>query len=375
MRANLTPHHRAFEHCAACPKLCRDVCPVSEATQREDTTPWAKMNRAQLSELGHAIGSPGEVPTSFACSGCMRCHERCGVGNDVAGALFAMRARSLEQHALPPGAEETLQRFAANQCPFPEDLASAAAVFRPESPVRYSLFPGCSALARRPEVVRDALAVGEKLGAPFGVCRASSKCCGYPLYAAGDRSGFAVHAERFAAALQDYPELVVLDPGCAYTLKVLYPRFGVEVEGRVTTIFEVLESHLEHSPLHPQLPMRAVYHDACHLGRGLGVYEPPRRLLAAAVDEVVEAEENRELAGCTGGGGLMPRVMGAEAKEMARRLGNALRSQGPEGAPGAVPEREAPVIVTACPTSKRMFERAGHPAEDLLSLVRRWLAG
>ena len=31
-------------------------------------------------------------------------------------------------------------------------------------------------------------------------------------------------------------------------------------------------------------------------------------------------------------------------------------------------------IVTACPTSRRMFERAGRQALDLVSVVRRWLA-
>jgi hypothetical protein len=30
-------------------------------------------------------------------------------------------------------------------------------------------------------------------------------------------------------------------------------------------------------------------------------------------------------------------------------------------------------VVTACPTSKRMFERAGRRSFDVIGLLRRWL--
>ena len=34
---------------------------------------------------------------------------------------------------------------------------------------------------------------------------------------------------------------------------------------------------------------------------------------------------------------------------------------------------EGQSVVTACATSKRMFERAGKKSEDLVSILRRWL--
>ena len=206
----------------------------------------------------------------------------------------------------------------------------------------------------------DALAVGEVLSTPFAVGKAAAKCCGYPLYAAGDLEGFVRHATRFAEMLQQYPELVVVDPGCAYTLKVVYPRMGVALGGTVRTVYEVLAERLDHAPSRPKLPFTAAYHDACHLGRGLGQYEPPRALLAAAVTSVGEAREAREEAGCAGGGGLLPRTMPDTAVEVARAQGERLAEAGT-------------VVVTACPTSRRMFARAGKPAEDLLAVLRRWL--
>jgi Fe-S oxidoreductase len=157
------------------------------------------------------------------------------------------------------------------------------------------------------------------------------------------------------------PELAVLDPGCAYTFKVVYPEFGVELKTRVRTVVEVLEENLGHAPDKPPLPQASGYHDACHLGRGLGQYDAPRKLLAKAVARVQEAPSIRSEGGCSGGGGLLPRTMPDVATEVARR-------QAAEVAPQADVS-----VVTACPTSKRMFERSGKTSYDLVALLRRWV--
>ena len=160
--------------------------------------------------------------------------------------------------------------------------------------------------------------------------------------------------------LATYPELVVIDPGCAFTLKVVYPRVGVELTTQVRTVYEVLAERLEHASDKAPLPERVAYHDACHLGRGLGQYEEPRALLKRAVRELREAHDNCAEAGCSGGGGLLPRTMAETSVQIARRQAERLTS-------------EDETIVTACPTSRRMFERAGRKADDLLSVLRRWL--
>ena len=229
-----------------------------------------------------------------------------------------------------------------------------------QTPVRFHLFPGCSTLVKRPDLVEDAVAVGEALGAPMGTSKVASRCCGYPLYAAGDMRAFTEHAEGMAQALDSYSELVVLDPGCAYTLKIVYPRVGVELHPRIRTVYEVFAERLEHAPARAPLEEKVAYHDACHLGRGLGQYEEPRRLLRAAAGAFGEAQENRAEAGCSGGGGLLPRTMADTSVTIARRQAERV---GPAG------ER----VVTACPTSARMFQRAGRESEDLLHLLRRWL--
>ncbi|HLL54510.1 MAG TPA: (Fe-S)-binding protein [Myxococcaceae bacterium] len=353
-------HRQAYAYCAYCPKVCRFSCPVSDSTHNETTSTWGKMTQAFLAETGKRPLTEDSAAALYACTGCMRCRSFCKHENEVGFALFEARQMAQDTQQAPRGALTTRKTFEEHGNPFGRDLASDVAAFQPEGPVLFSLFPGCTSLVKRRELVEDAMAVSAAFAAPLGVCKASNKCCGYPLYAAGDQVGFRAHAEKMAEALEPYSDLVVLDPGCAYTLKVVYPRAGVTLKNDVRTLYEVLAERLEHAPVREKLEARVAYQDACHLGRGLGQYEEPRRLLAAAVNGFRESQENRAEAGCSGGGGLLPRTMAETSVDIARRE-----------AQRVAPEGET--VVTACPTSRRMFERAGKPTEDLLSVLRRWL--
>lgn len=354
-------HGQAYTYCAFCPKMCRFSCPVSEATHSESLSAWGKMTTAHL--LKEKLRAPDESSAKavHACTGCGRCSSFCKHDNQVGDALFAAREETMKNGLQPKGAASTLATFTQAQNPFGHELSALVSSWRSDTPVRYPLFPGCSSLVKRPQLIEDTIAVSKAFGAPMGVARVSSRCCGYPLYAAGSHDAFREHAQSNAEVLASVPELTVLDPGCAYTFSVVYPEFGVKLKTRVRTVVEVLEENLGHAPQKPPLPDTVGYHDACHLGRGLGQYDQPRRLLARAVTRVNEAASVREEGGCAGGGGLLPRTMPEVAVEVARR-------QAAEVAP------EADVkVVTACPTSKRMFERSGKTSFDLMALLRRWV--
>ncbi len=360
MSDQTTPHQQAYTYCAYCPKICRFSCPVSEATQNESHSAWGKMTAAQLVTKGQRPLDDDGAKALHACTGCGKCKSFCKHENEVGIALFAARGVAIKEGRQPKGAASTVATFAQSKNPFGEDLGPLVSKWKAETPVRYPLFPGCSSLSKRPELISDALHVAQAFGAPMGVCKASANCCGYPLYAAGAFDEFKAHAQDMAKSLTPYPELVVMDPGCAHTLKVVYAQFDVKVPARVRTIYEVLDDNLPHAPEIPPLDETAGYHDACHLGRGLGQYEEPRALLRRAVKQVDEAASIKSEGGCAGGGGLLPRTMPDAAVEVARR-------QGLEVAP------DGGTVVTACPTSRRMFDRAGKNGEDLLTLLKRWL--
>ena len=354
-------HRQAYAYCAYCPKICRFACPVSESTHTETTSTWGKMTQAFLATRQDRPLGPGDAKVLYACTGCMRCRSFCKHDNEVGWALSDARELAVRTDQAPEGARSTLDTFHRHGNPFGQDLAPRVEQYLPQGPVRYPLFPGCSALLKASHAVEDAIAVSRAFSVPMAVCKAASRCCGYPLYAAGDQRAFADHARRMAEALAPYPELVVLDPGCAYTLRVVYPRAGVRLPNRLLTLTEVLAERLDHAPRMERLPGPTAYHDACYLGRGLGEYDPPRRLLRAAVTEVKEAFESHAEAHCAGGGGLLPRTMPETSVDVARRCAEHVHQGG--GGP----------VVTACPTARRMLERGGQKALDLVSVLRRWL--
>jgi Fe-S oxidoreductase len=356
----MADHSREYNYCSSCPKVCRFSCPVSESTKNETTTPWGKMTAAHLALTSMRPLDADGAKALHACTGCMRCTEFCKHHNGVASALFAARGEAIARGVQPAGAASTLATFAQAQNPFGRQLAPLVARWKADAPVRYPLFPGCTSLVKRSELIEDTLAVAQAFGAPMGVSRAAGRCCGYPLYAAGAYELFEAHAKSFAEAAEPYPDLVVTDPGCAFTLKAVYPRFNVELKSRVRTVYEVLDENLPHAPTHAPLEETVAYHDACHLGRGLKQFDEPRRLLRRSVATVVEAFSNAEEAGCSGGGGLVPRTLPETSVDMARREAQELA-------------RHGETIVTACPTSRRQFERAGRKTEDLLALLRRWV--
>jgi Fe-S oxidoreductase len=358
--AAMGAHAREYSYCATCPKACRFSCPVSESTKSETTTPWGKMTAAHLAVKGERALDADAAKALHACTGCGRCTEFCKHHNAVPGALFAARGEAIVRGVQPAGASSTLATFAQSQNPFGRQLAPLVARWRADAPVRYPLFPGCTSLVKRSELIDDTLFVAVAFGAPMGVSRAAGRCCGYPLYAAGAFELFEAHAKGFAEAAQQYPELVVLDPSCAYTMKVLYAQLSVKLKARVRTVYEVLDENLPHAPTHAPLEETVAYHDACHLSRGLKQLDEPRRLLRRSVTTLVEGYSNAEQAGCSGGGGLLPRTLPETSVDVARREALEL-ARGNE------------TIATACPTSRRMFERVGRKAEDLLAVLKRWV--
>jgi heterodisulfide reductase subunit D len=220
-------------------------------------------------------------------------------------------------------------------------------------------FVGCTTAYRHPEI---ALATNQILS-PLGITPRfltgdfSEVCCGSPLLRAGFTKTAQELAEQNVAAITQAGLQTVLTtcPGCARALRQDYPRLGVPLPKKVKVfhITEYLMKHrknlrgLVHNPWGSQAnrPKPIVgYHDPCHLGRELGIYKPPRRLLQLIPGTpLVEFQHNRDHADCCGGGGALPKTFPALAEAVTQT-----RLQ-------AASELNLDVLVSACPNCKRHF--------------------
>jgi glycolate oxidase iron-sulfur subunit len=140
----------------------------------------------------------------------------------------------------------------------------------------------------------------------------SQPCCGALLVHAGLEDRAAAFARRMIAAFApaDVDTIVINAAGCGSTMKEyghllrddpLWAARAAAFSAKCRDISEILCELPTQSPRHP-LPMRAAYHDACHLRHAQAIYEQPRRLLAAIPD--LEVGEIEEASLCCGSAGI-----------------------------------------------------------------------
>lgn len=349
-----------LEKCVYCPKLCRASCPVATADPTERVTPWGKMSMAYFVGRGDVPFDEPHAAPAWACTGCFGCTERCDHGNDVATTLIDARAGLFAGGAAPESAVQAAKKQASRAGEAREkaralkDRDTKAA--RTGSSAK--LLVGCSYLRKAPREAEIALRVAENLiGGPVEPVEA---CCGLPLLHAGDRSGFIEAARSLASEVAPSRQLLALDPGCARALTVEYPRLGVPVAAP-TLIVDLAEKAIDR--LQPRADLEVPrYHDPCQLGRGLGRYDGPRRILERLTGAPPhEFQRSREAAECSGGGGLLP----ITAPETSARMAD-LRIEEHR-------RRGGGTIVTACASSLRRFRAQGAEAEDLVTWIGRGL--
>lgn len=329
------------ETCTYCPKLCRDACPVSNVEGNESLIPQQKM--ATLGEMAVGLRTWTNDFTSvlYACTGCLRCQTACEHHIDVESTLFAGRALAKTKGVGHPALKDFAARFRKHS---PKEITLLQARFGPylARQTELAYLPGCDAL----DLVEPTLKLLEHVG--FDVCLAKLpfSSAGHTLLAAGEEESFHNVAQATAEALAPYRTVVVSCPACAHDLARRYGELGHSHKTRVLHVTELLAPRAATlTPTH--IRRKIAYHDACYLGRHLGVYEPPRTLLSRATDAVVEFAQTRETAVCAGSGGLVSLT----APDTARAIAQAKMQEA--WALGA------DTIATACPTSRKQLRAAG----------------
>ena len=325
---------QASSLCTSCPKLCRFSCPVAVADGRESSTPTAKMTRAHRLAAKTLELTPAAAEPIFRCTGCRIQTGYCKHDIDAADTLEATRSLAYAAGALPPALAAKESRLRVDRDPVRSDLLERVTSFGPAPADADRLLAGCRSLRDDPQGIRVALSLLERRR-PTGVWDREPVCCGYPLYVLGDRKALTAQARAFAKAARGV-RTVVLDPGCAFLIRRVYPELGVRLKSELSTLPEALDEMRETLGAPSVEPEKVAYHDPCHLGRRLGIHEEPRRLLRWAGAEVVAGADPGTDEGCSGFGGGYPLLDPQGARRIAERRAAELAASG------------AQRIVTAC---------------------------
>jgi Fe-S oxidoreductase len=343
----LSERTASLETCGYCPKLCRAACPVSDAEPRDSLTPWGKMSLAWFTLREDIEADRDVAATSWACTGCMACRDRCDHKNDVRLTLNAARAHMTDAGLAPEGATRVVRGFPELEARTRQANLELKKLPGVRADAEIALLLGCSYSRDLPEEARAAIRIVTKL---FGPVRLVDGCCGAPLRDAGDVLGSARAFDAIAGQVSSQKRLIVVDPGCAITLEELRPEPLVKSAAAELRRFGRLGER------------KVRWHDPCQLGRGLGCYDEPRlllaRLLGRSADEFPRARGD---ARCSGAGGLLPVTMPEVARDIARRRLEEHRDEG------------GGTIVTGCASSVRKLRAAGGEVIDLVTLLAQSL--
>ena len=214
---------------------------------------------------------------------------------------------------------------------------------------------------RNQRVTRSLARILEHAGADFGILFDAEKTAGCDVRRAGEEGLWAALAEENVRTISgcEFERIFSSDPHTFHTLRNEYRQHGGEwtVLHHSQLLLELLES----GAITPrrQLGYRVTYHDPCTLGRYNGVYEAPRRVLAAIGCELVEMPRNRDNSFCCGAGG--GRIWMSELKQVGVQRPSEQRIE------EAVALGALRYFVVCCPKDVTMYEDAiktsGHQGE------------
>jgi len=109
------------------------------------------------------------------------------------------------------------------------------------------------------------------------------RCCGHDLLWSGDKENFALLAKVNADAIHSLgiEEVITACPECYRTLVHDYPEQGIEVDFKVTHIFDLLEKEIDKGAVgFKKLNNRLTFQDPCRLSRLENRADLPRKLIS-----------------------------------------------------------------------------------------------
>jgi len=154
------------------------------------------------------------------------------------------------------------------------------------------------------EITQATADVFQKIGLDFGILYESERNAGNDVRRVGEEGLFEMLAEKNSAVFNKskFQKIVTTDPHSYNTLKNEYPTDG---EYPVLHYTELLDQLIASGNLKfsKKLGYKVTYHDPCYLGRYNGIFDAPRRIIAATGCELIEMPRNRTRSYCCGAGG------------------------------------------------------------------------
>jgi len=314
--------------------FCKGVCPVFDISNWEGVGPRGKVILSYGLREKEIPADDSVMERLYQCTTCANCERRCPSDIKVVDIVENIRKDLVSNGFIYPHHKEVVENVIRTGNPYGE---TRKVEFKHESKSKAKIgyFVGCTSRYRLPSIAKATISVLEKLGEDFTIV--DDVCCGSTIQRIGwsDEAMKDLMNQNLKKIEEKGVEKVVFTcAGCYRMFKKEYPK-------HVDLNFEVKHIDEEIAGLGAKLkPLRKkiTFHDPCHMGRHVGLYEAPRDIIKSIPEaEFVEMELNRSTAQCCGGGGGLRSAFPDYAKEIAGRRIDQASDVGAE------------MILTSCP--------------------------
>jgi heterodisulfide reductase subunit D len=308
------------------------TCPVKEAKGEECFE--INFSRGRMNILKSVL--EGQIPLSkelaefvYECSECGNCSEVCHMSQnpniilptsewiDHVKVWEALRKDLVEAGFAPLERHEKIRDYMINEDmknPYGEPLEKkyewTEGITNLKETGDLTFYAGCTMPLRQPETLRNMMKIFAAAGKDIALFK-DDWCCGSIGLRIGDNSSVMELIKHNVEGISKLGTKMLFTAcaGCYRTIKKDYPDLlGEELPFEVKHITEILIEMLRNG----EIPFKEAteneyvltYHDPCHLGRHMGMYEIPRELISSIPGvKIVEMRRNRKNAWCCGAGG------------------------------------------------------------------------
>lgn len=369
-----------IDGCMRCGE-CAEWCPTYEGSDfKPGLSPRDKIYRwkrfvDKTYGMRAAFFGPKTIPEEefvefkddvHGCTTCGICATVCEAGINTVELWEAMRANLVKRGTGPYGKQSAMptiisETFNAYNEPKENRLNWIPADVKIADKAEILYFLGCTAGMKQTNLAVSTARVLNKLGVEFCTLGEEEACCGSVLVRTGQYHKEEFIAKRLAQSnvekIKEKGAKIVLYAcaGCFRASLIDWPRLlGDETPFKVMHVSQFLAEKLEKGEIEwLQKPFGedklVTYHDPCHLGRHVGVYDEPRKVLQSMPGmEYIELERSKAYQRCCGAGGGVKAGMPELALSIAKaRVGDAMEALYPEE------KTQTNVFAQACPFCKR----------------------
>ncbi|MDF1534273.1 MAG: (Fe-S)-binding protein [Methanosarcinaceae archaeon] len=358
-----------LDACTRCGE-CENWCPTYDATDKlPGISPKGKIKRwreymGKSHGLKAKLFGPKQISDEeiqqfnddlFQCTTCGVCGTVCEAGINTIELWESLRANLVKRGNGPYGKQSMFPKLIKEyHNPYMKDQASRLdwvpedVTLADNSDIVY--FTGCTAGYNQQILALATARVLTKLDVEFSMLGEDEWCCGSALVRTGqqhleDTPREAARHNVDALKAAGAKKVLFACAGCFRAAKVDWPRLlDKELPFEVVHITQFLADMIDKGKIkwEETINKTVTYHDPCHLGRHVGVYDEPRKVLQNIPGiTFVEMDRIKDEQRCCGaGGGVKAGIPDLALSVATSRVTDAIKTK-------------ADILASACPFCRR----------------------